>query len=85
MSVTWLYYDSVIACKYEFDSVAVCTHDIEATQLVAAHDGDDGDELPADGRIAEQTEERHRLLSVLHSNLSIHLLQFCTHVLLPQK
>lgn len=37
--------------------MAECTHDIEATQLVAAHDGDDSDELPADGRITEQTEE----------------------------
>lgn len=61
------------------------TYNIEATQLVAAHDSDDSDDLPADGRITEQTEERHRLLSVLHSNLAIHLLQFSTHILLPQK
>lgn len=67
------------------EDVAVCTHDVEATQLVATHDADDGDELPADGRITEQTEERHGLLSVLHSDLSIHLLQFRTHILLSQK
>lgn len=85
MCVTGWYYDSVIVWRYEYNSASVCTHDIEATQLVAAHDGDDSNQLPTDGRITEQTEERHRLLSVLHFNLSIHLLQFCTNILFSQK